>query len=185
LQPSRDERLAEFAKAAVVFERETGYPAAAMVAMWAQESGWGKSMPEDSCNCFGLTYRPRHQGYAWAPTFEIMTPTQVVALDADEKATITSKVARPDGKYHVRLKRKFAKYPTLLDCIRDKYKLLTGSKRYADAVNKAIKAKDAEAVINAVAAGGWASDPGYAKSLIAISKQRNVLDAINKARANS
>lgn len=57
-QPATPDRDSLFPKeiclAAQHSQRTTGVPACLSLAQWALESGWGRAMPADSNNCFGI-----------------------------------------------------------------------------------------------------------------------------------
>ena len=184
---SRELRLNSFARAATKMERDTGLSAWLATAQWALESAWGEKESGQN-NFWGVTYNPKlHKGYRWCPTREVLTAKQIDALDPEEQRTITSKVYRSDGKYDLRLSRRFASFPTPEDGI-TAYVALMNKPRYAPAFaswresDKSLVALNN--LIDSIAAAGYATDPGYAKSLKAIAEQANVTRALAQARAD-
>ena len=178
----RDKRLAEFARVAVALEHRIKYPPTLLIAQWALESGWGERTSGDF-NYFGITYNPlRHQRYAWCPTHEEMTETQILALPKDEAATITSKTLIRSGVFHISLRRKFASYGSLNEALTDKTSLIMNADRYALAFADYRITGDVERLIDRVAAAGYATAGGYGDTLKQIARQGNVVQAIRKAR---
>ena len=182
---TRPQRLAEMAAHAVRFERSTGYPADVIVAQWAVESAWGTRQSGRN-NLFGMTYRPRHSGFSWVPTREELTAAGIAALPAAERATITSQTPMPNrpGFFNVRLKRRFADYATVNDSIQDKVSLVMTSPRYAAAWTGYLRNRNVSEFIDAIAAAGYATAGNYMTLVKQIAGQKNVRDAIAKARSN-
>lgn len=180
---TRAERLAEFAAVAVTIEKSKDYPPQMLISQWALESAWGTKQSGRN-NFFGMTKADRHgESWDWADTREVLTNYGISKLDPEERASITSKTVRPDGKFDVRLRRRFASYPTLLAGVLDKVMLIQEFARYSPAFRRYQLSRDVLRLIEEVAQAGYATDPNYAQSLKAIAVQANVLAAIKKARA--
>lgn len=179
--------LKEIAEAAVEVERTTSYPAEVLIAQWALESGWGKKVSGKN-NYFGITYRPlwpdktkRHTAFDWVVTREVLTKQQIDRLDKDEKARIQTATGRHDGKFDVKLERRFASYPSLADGITDYVKMLTSVERYQPAWKRYLDDSDHLAFLDGIAAAGYATDPNYASTLRVLAQQGNVKSALATA----
>lgn len=74
-----------------------------------------------------------------------------------------------NGKY-VNTTASFKAYPNLAAAVHGYYDLITGSSRYAGAVNQS----DALAAITAIKNGGYATDPSYVSKIMSIINQYNL-----------
>lgn len=177
-----NERLQEFSKVAIQVGNELDYPSELLIAQWAIESGWGVR-ESGTNNFFGMTKAARHgDNWKWVPTREVLTLAGIAALDPDERATITSRDRRRDGKFDIRLSRRFASYPTIIAGVLDKVHLIQNGapyKRFFDAYR-------VDRNLNKLIAGFapiYATDGNYASLVKQIAKQPNVQAAIAAARA--
>ncbi|MFN3324945.1 MAG: glucosaminidase domain-containing protein [Bryobacteraceae bacterium] len=180
---TREQRLAQIAEAAVEVERRLGYPAALIVAQWAAESAWG-TKETGKHNFFGMTKAARHKDFRWCATREVLTDAQLARLDPEEAATVTEKTRRPDGRWDVRLSRRFASYESLEAAIEDKVRLLMDGRPYREAYEQYRQDGDLDAFVERVAPI-YATDPGYATLVKTISRQRNVLTALAAFRRDT
>jgi flagellum-specific peptidoglycan hydrolase FlgJ len=179
---TRDERLAAIADAAVRLESDCGYPPRLLVAQWALESAWGEKQTGDH-NYFGITYNPlRHKAFRMCPTHEEMTNLQILSLDDDERATITSKTLIRSGVFRIGLRRKFASYGSLPEALDDKTRLIMNTDRYRFAFQQFRLDGNVEALIYGIANAGYATAGGYGIMLVKISQQKNIAAAIAAAR---
>jgi flagellum-specific peptidoglycan hydrolase FlgJ len=152
----RQARLAQIARIAVVLEAQTGCPAPMMIAQWAVESSWG-AKPVGHANYFGVKANSR-----------------------DPKSCIVVTEEVVDGKL-VEEKLAFADYDSLADSARDYASLITEGQPYRAAWQSYLKTHALNVLIAAVASK-YATDPSYAKLVLEISSQANVIGAITAAR---
>jgi peptidoglycan hydrolase FlgJ len=129
--------------------RELGVNPAHLLAQAALETGWGKSLPCDangnpSFNFFGIKAGTSWQGES----------VNVRTLEF-EGGLPTPKQAR------------FRAYESAADSFRDYVALLRDSPRYAAALNTG---NDAQAFATALQHAGYATDPGYARKIVAIAQ---------------
>jgi flagellum-specific peptidoglycan hydrolase FlgJ len=149
-------RLAEIARIAVVLEAQTGCPAPMMIAQWAVESSWG-AKPVGRANYFGIKANSRDPESCIVETEEVVNGKPV-----EEKLA-------------------FADYDSLADSAQDYAMLITEGAPYQAAWHNYLKTRDLNALITAVSAK-YASDPSYAKLVLEISGQVNVMGAMKAAR---
>ncbi len=179
---TREERLSAIAKAAVRLEVDRGYPPRLLLAQWALESNWG-AKPSGANNFFGITFNPaRHRSFEFCRTCEEMTERQIATLPEDERATIRAKIPLGAGRFRIELDRKFASYESLDEALGDKTALIMNSPRYREAFERFRQDGDVEGLIERIAAAGYATASHYAQALLRISRQTNVLQAIEEAR---
>jgi flagellum-specific peptidoglycan hydrolase FlgJ len=186
--PTRDERLSAMAREAVAIEAATGqdgkrgYPPRLLLAQWALESSWGERCTGDF-NYFGITYNPkRHKAFRMCPTHEEMTEAQILSLSPEEAATITSKTLIRAGVFRIGLRRKFASYSSLSEALSDKTRLIMNTDRYRFAFMDFQQSGDVEKLIRSIAAAGYATAGGYGETLVQISRQGNIAQAVERAR---
>lgn len=125
--------------------REHGIPASITIAQAALESGWGARAPGN--NLFGIKADRSWKG----KTVDIPTHEYV----ADERVNLVAK---------------FRAYASIDDCIADRARFLKGMPRYAPCFREAT----GEAWARALQKAGYATDPKYADSLIAVMRGRNM-----------
>jgi flagellar protein FlgJ len=133
--------------AARAVQRESGLPADFMLAQAAHETGWGRAKMkthdgQDANNLFGIKAGP-----GWKGKVAEVTTTEYV-----------NGVPR-------KLVAKFRAYDSPEDSFRDYAKLLTGNRRYAQAVDVARQGDNAQAFAKHLQKAGYATDPEYANKL--------------------
>lgn len=143
--PGTSKVPAAIVAAAQASQRTWDIPASVVIAQWALESGWGKSMPKGSNNPFGIKALPG-QASVSAPTREVI-----------------------NGK-SVHLEQRFAKYPSLTAAFEAHGKLLATSGHYAAA--RQVR-NDPEAFAHALT-GIYATDPNYGAALVKIMRQHGL-----------
>ncbi|XYJ11822.1 glycoside hydrolase family 73 protein [Telluria sp. B2] len=148
--------LAMLVPAAQACQRSTGIPASFTLAQAALESGWGARAPGN--NLFGVKADKSWKG----PTINV--PTHEVI-----------------GGRRVAMTCKFRAYPSMADSIVDRANFFRQNKRYAGCFTETT----GEGWARAVAAAGYATDPNYAASLIAVMRGRNMAqyDVLPRAAA--
>jgi len=134
--------------------RELGVDPSALLAQAALETGWGKAVPcnaagECSFNLFGIK-----AGSQW-PGASVNVPT----LEFEEGVA-------------VRKVERFRAYESPADSFRDYARLIGNNARYEDAVGTG---DNVAAFASALQRGGYATDPNYARKLIAVATEvRNI-----------
>jgi len=145
--------IAQIAPGAQACMRATKIPASVTIAQAAIESGWGTKAP--GMNLFGIK-----ADKSWAgPVAEFATHEYV----GDKKVSIVDR---------------FRAYTSWSDCLVDRGKFLLANKRYAPAF---LHTDNAEQFTLAIAAAGYATDPGYAEKIIAEIHARNLTQFDNVA----
>jgi peptidoglycan hydrolase FlgJ len=130
--------------------RELGVDPHALLAQAALETGWGKSVPcnaagECSFNLFGIKAGTQWSGAAVnVPTLEF------------EEGVAVRKVER------------FRAYESPADSFRDYAKLIGNNTRYENAVGTG---DNVAAFASALQRGGYATDPNYARKLVAVANE--------------
>lgn len=136
------------AAAAQECQRETGIPASFTLAQAALESGWGASkLANQARNLFGVK-----ADRAWKGEVLEMPTTEVVR---GKRITVTAK---------------WRVYPSWAACLLDRANFFRLNPRYG----KCWGETTGEGWAQAVAAAGYATDPDYAKKLIATIRSRNL-----------
>lgn len=121
-----------------------------IIAQAALESNWGKStLAAKYNNYFGIK-----AGSSWKGKSVNMTTREVI-----DGASVTQQ-------------SNFRVYTTVLDSILDRNRLITGLARYKSALSAATP----EDQIRAIQAGGYATSPNYADTVISIINQNNLKD---------
>jgi len=126
-------------------QRATGIPASFTIAQAALESGWGTRAPGN--NLFGIKADRSWKG-------------KTVSFDTHEVF---------DGK-RVGMVDKFRAYATLDECLADRASFFKVNPRYA----ACFKETTGEGWARAVAKAGYATDPKYADTLIAVMQGRKM-----------
>lgn len=178
---SPQQKIDQMAAVAVSLEAEVGYPPQLLLSQWALESGWGASESGVN-NYFGMTKAKRHSDWKWCATREVLSQRGINDLDPEEHQKIRSTRERGDGKFDVHLSRRFASYLTLLDGVKDKVNLIVNGLPYKAAFAAFTMDHDVMKLIDGIAKAGYATDPNYAATLKKIAVQKNVVDAIVRAR---
>lgn len=148
--------IAMLLPAAQALQRAHGIPASLTLAQAALETGWGEHAPGN--NLFGIK-----ADAAWKGKTVDVTTHEVI------------------GGKRIKMVCKFRAYPTLPASVADRADFFLKNPRYKDC----FKQKGGEAWARAVAEAGYATDPGYAKSLIAVMSGRNMAqyDVLPRAAA--
>jgi flagellar protein FlgJ len=159
LTPAQEKFLKMAAEAAVRSERRTGVPAEVVLAQAILESGWGRSMPPDSNNVFGIKNTDRYPGASYAMTTEWTAsgPQRVNAA--------------------------FEKYPSLEECFVDHARLISGVNRnvYTPHFRLYSADKDVRGFLWGIAAH-YATDPQYAVKCWSLATSSLVDRALSAAR---
>jgi len=121
----------------------------AIMAQAALESGWGRAMPTDgtgrsSFNLFGIKATGKWQG-----------------------ASVASETTEYVGGRAMRMVESFRAYQNFEASVADHARLLSRSSRYAAALNSG---EDVSAYATALQRGGYATDPNYARKLVAVAE---------------
>lgn len=132
-------------KAAQDSQRATGVPASITLAQWALESGYGRSMPKDSNNPFGIKAVGNQPG-----------------VDAVTKEDY--------GHGKVTVTQKFRKFDSLSDAFKEHARLLSESKYYT----KSMELKDDPDAFADSLTGVYATDTEYGSKLKGMMKSNNL-----------
>jgi len=133
------EFIAQILPGAQACQRATGIPASFTIAQAALESGWGSRAPGN--NLFGVKADKAWNGPTVnVPTHEVIKGVRIAITD------------------------KFRAYPNWAACVLDRAAFFKANPRYATCFRE----KTGEGWARAVAAAGYATDPNYAASLIAV-----------------
>jgi len=139
------EFIAQILSGAQACQRATGIPASFTIAQAALESGWGSRAPGN--NLFGVKADKAWKGATVdVPTHEVIQGKRIGITD------------------------KFRAYPSWAACVLDRATFFKANPRYA----ACFREKTGEGWARAVAAAGYATDPNYAASLIAVMRGRNM-----------
>lgn len=148
------EFIAAIGPAAQASAAKTGIPASFTVAQAALESGWGKSrLAREAFNLFGVKADASWHG-------------DVLELPTQEYL---------HGEWVTQIAR-WRRYTGWQDCLDDHAQFLLVNPRY----RPAFQFTDGRQFAKAVAAAGYASDPGYAAKVISIIDYRG-LASLNQA----
>lgn len=150
LQPEQRAFLQEIAPWAAKAARQLGVSTRSVLAHAALESGWGKSPlrtedGENSWNLFGIKASGSWQG------------ARVEALTTEYHEGQASKQAHS-----------FRRYDNLAESFADYVNLLARNPRYRSALHTG---DDTQAFAQALADGGYATDPRYFEKLLQVSRQ--------------
>lgn len=151
---SKEDFIRQMLPHAEAAARELGVDPHALLAQAALETGWGKSVPSNatgssSFNLFGIKTGGEWSGAAVnVPTLEF------------EDGVAVRKVER------------FRAYESPADSFRDYARLIGNSARYENAVGTG---NDVGAFASALQQGGYATDPNYARKLVAVANEMRKL----------
>lgn len=133
---------------ALAVQQKYGIPASFTLAQAASESGWGESdLARTANNLFGIKADKSWKG----PTYNLNTGEYL------------------NGRQVV-VPASWRKYASWAECLEDRVKFFKDNRRYAMCWFQ----NTGEGWANAVAAAGYATDPNYAKKLIAVMNGRNL-----------
>ena len=130
--------------------KELGVDPNALLAQAALETGWGKSVPcngagECSYNLFGIK-----AGSSW------------------DGATVNVPTLEFEDGVAVRKVDRFRAYESPADSFRDYARLIRNNPRYEDALNAG---SDVAGFASALQSGGYATDPNYARKIVAVAHE--------------
>ena len=145
-----DQFLTTIAPYAIEAWDRFGVPASVTMAQSAQETGWGRYAPGN--NYFGIKCHNQRSG----------------PVDFDCQELTTGEWENGD---RIEISDRFRTYESMADSVADYGNFLRTNSRYAPAfaVNS-----DADEFARALQEAGYATDPAYADSLIAIMRQRDL-----------
>lgn len=146
---SREAFIEAIRPAAERAAKSLGVSPRAIMAQAALETGWGRSMPVDesgrsSFNLFGIKATGN-----WRGPVAVSATTEFV----DRRA--------------VQQTERFRAYDSIEQSVQDHARLLSGSSRYAAALNSG---DDIQAYATALQRGGYATDPNYARKLVGVAE---------------
>ncbi len=164
--------ISQYSQNAIDSMRTTRVPASVTLAQAALESGWGRHAP--SLNFFGIK-----AGSSWTGQRQLLTTTEI-HNDNDQSRhpypEIISIEAFTDSsgatKYRWRVKDYFRAYASATDSFNDHGNFLVNNSRYREAFNHT---NDGRQFAREIARAGYATDPGYADSLISIIDHNNLI----------
>jgi len=126
--------------------RELGVDPQSLVAQAALETGWGRSQPGgDSNNLFGIKAGASWNGQSVQANTEEFAGAESRRVDADFRA-----------------------YASPRESMQDYVRLIRDNPRYAGALNTG---SDVQAFATALQRGGYATDPDYARKLVAVAAE--------------
>lgn len=148
--------IAMLAKSAQECQRATGIPASFTLAQAALESSWGARAPGN--NLFGVKADKSWKG---------------ATVDVSTHEVLKGK--------RVSMTCRFRAYSSWAECMVDHARFFKVNPRYA----LCFRETTGEGWARAVAAAGYATDPNYAKSLVAVMRGRNMAqyDVLPRAAA--
>jgi flagellum-specific peptidoglycan hydrolase FlgJ len=150
--------LKDIALAAVASEAETDVPAELTTAQAILETGWGRYMPPNSNNLFGIKDTDRYPGASYAMTTEWIKGSPV------------------------KIQAAFEKYPSLQACISDHARLISSAGVYAPHYQVYKTDRDSRGYLWGIAAH-YATDPGYARKVWRIMQMEELQREIQLARS--
>jgi flagellum-specific peptidoglycan hydrolase FlgJ len=140
-------------------EALTGVPALFVLAQSALESGWSSAKPGNAM--FGIKATP-----GWRGKKQLLKTREVFA-DRDQGGRFPEVIAikpRADGKFDYVVRDWFRAYESPGESFADHGKMLRANARYA----RCFETNDAREFARRIAAAGYATDPHYAASLLAV-----------------
>jgi flagellar protein FlgJ len=145
---------------AIEAARELGVDPRNLIAQAALETGWGRSQPGgDSHNLFGIK-----AGSSWS---------------GDRVAANTEEF---DSGVAARVDASFRAYGSPRESVDDYVRVIRDNPRYASALNTG---SDVHAFANALQRGGYATDPEYARKLVAVAAEVGQRVAANSFKSGS
>jgi flagellar protein FlgJ len=140
-------------------EAHTDVPALFVLAQSALESGWSSAKPGNAM--FGIKATP-----GWRGKRQLLK-TREVLDDRGQGARFPELISitqRADGRFDYVVRDWFRAYDSPAESFADHGKMLRANARYA----RCFETKDPREFARRVAACGYATDPDYAKSLLAV-----------------
>jgi peptidoglycan hydrolase FlgJ len=144
--------------------REIGVDPHALLAQAALETGWGKSVPcnssgECSYNLFGIKATGQWSG-----------------------ATVNVPTLEFEDGIAVRKAERFRAYDSPADSFRDYASLIRNNPRYENAVGAG---NDVGTFASALQQGGYATDPNYARKIVAVARELRELTANEQLKSSA
>lgn len=164
--------LAELCPIAIKYERLVGLPAQLTCGQIFAESDWLQRRSGEY-NVLGMKRASRHKLFVVKETREVVGETQMLKFGSKAKR----KRQRPDGSWDVWIDLEFADYASLDAAIADYAWLISRGAPYASAWAAFQEHRDWIKLASDVAKR-YATDPGYAKLIIAVGSQSNVTEAL-------
>jgi flagellum-specific peptidoglycan hydrolase FlgJ len=171
------------AQAAASSERSTGCPAELQAAQCILETGWLKHAPGN--NCFGIKFYAGAYGRQLLRTREWFTDAEAarfLSLGDGRTANVADPVQQ-DGRgrklYHV--EDWFATFATLGDCFARRAGMFAAG-RYAQFATAYKAGGTLDELVHGIAPI-YATDPGYAETVLALIHNADVQAAIEAARS--
>ncbi|HEU4780092.1 MAG TPA: glucosaminidase domain-containing protein [Steroidobacteraceae bacterium] len=155
----REQFIAGLMPHATEAARELGVDPNNLIAQAALETGWGRSKPGDSHNLFGIK-----AGAGWSGA----------SVQANTEEFHSGVASRVDANFRA--------YGSSRESIEDYVRLIRDNPRYASALNTG---SDVQAFANALQRGGYATDPDYARKLIAVAVEVGNRTAANEFKSGS
>lgn len=141
----REQFISKLLPHATEAARELGVDPRNLIAQAALETGWGRSQPADSNNLFGIKAGASWNGVSVQANTEEFAGGVSQRVDADFRA-----------------------YGSARDSVQDYVRLIRDNPRYANALNTG---GDVQAFADALQRGGYATDPDYARKLVAVAAE--------------
>jgi flagellar protein FlgJ len=155
----REEFISSLMPHAEAAARELGVDPRNLIAQAALETGWGRSKPGDSHNLFGIK-----AGGSW----------NGASVQANTEEFAAGTASRVDANFRA--------YGSSRESVEDYVRLIRDNPRYAGALNTG---SDVQSFANALQRGGYATDPDYARKLVAVSAEVGQLLAANSFKSGS
>lgn len=196
--PSKEQvgRLNNILNTIVPLCASTRYPPLVLSVQWILESGYGTKESGEN-NVLGITWTKLSPfSYSWCPTHECLTAAQIEALPREEKATVVSikPIKGVDNLFEVFLKRRFNNYDSEAECLGDKIDLIKMASRYKRAYNRWLEDYDKDrllyypdrdlVLLTSICDAGYATDIKYKSTVLAIAKQKSIIESVTYAIAN-
>jgi flagellar protein FlgJ len=160
--PTRQEFIDAILPAAQLAAERLGVSPRNLIAQAALETGWGRSLPRDadgrpSFNFFGIKATGGWRG-----------------------ASVASETTEVLQGREQRMVERFRAYASIEESVADHARLLGSSRRYA-----AVRGTgdDAQAFGSALQRGGYATDPGYTRKIVAVAESVGRLLTVRRAAA--
>jgi len=142
----REQFISELLPHATEAGQKLGIDPRALIAQAALETGWGRSQPGgDSHNLFGIK-----AGSSWGG------------------ASVQANTQEFDAGVSIDVEASFRAYGSPRESVEDYVRVIRDNPRYAGALNTG---SDVQAFANALQRGGYATDPDYARKLVAIAAE--------------
>lgn len=182
LTPALAAAIEKIAQAAVACEKQTGCPAQLLAAQCAIESGWLQHAPGN--NCFGIKNYFGAAGKQLLHTAEWFTDAEreVFLQSALERTAVVQQPVKTDkhGRHLYNVTDWFATFPTLTDCFLYRGRMFN-KPPYLAAAETYRTNGDFPTLVRTIAPI-YATDPGYADTVLRIAQSPELQAAITAAR---